>query len=336
MEKINLAWSVQYTPDGKQYFFNSLTNESTWERPAEYMPPKPPPLKEKPIKMRKIPDSDWNIILTNKDHEFFYNQATKQVSWDIPDDIINLVGELLNDGMDEEMSEDEPEYQDQGNSNQNIEQFPTQYDLVVENQVQEEVLENQVQEEVPVEPESIPEVEADPIPEEPDKPHEEIVSDFNQMLRDLNASPFSTWNMEEEKLSKDPRFIALKSNKERKSLYEQYCAIRSKEIQLEKQNKVHDSKSGFQELLDQHVSVRTRYEDFSRKFKRDSKFIKFSSPLERQQLFQEHIRRLREAEQQSMGFLILGNGELFIEQLRKLAYITKDTTWTEVIFSNID
>ncbi|KAJ3270126.1 transcription elongation regulator [Terramyces sp. JEL0728] len=311
MEKVNLAWSVQFTPEGKQYFFNSLTNESTWERPAEYMPPKPPPMKEKPIKMRKIPNTEWSILLTNKNHEYFYNKASHQVSWDIPEDIVNLIGELLNASMDEEMSEDEeePDYQEQSNSYSEPQISHMDYTMQEETAALQE-------ERTPAE--IVPE-----IPAEPEKSDEELREDFNQMLSDLNASPFSTWNMESEKLSRDPRFIALKSNKERKSLYEQYCATRAKEIQLEKQTKVHDSRSGFQELLDNNVnSARTRYEDFSRKFKRDTKFIKFTNPLERQQLFQDHIQKLRAAENQR-------SGEIFIDHLRKLNFISKSTTWTE-------
>merc|ERR1719478_749371 len=37
-------WRAAKDPhSGRTYFFNTVTNETTWERPADYHPPAPPP-----------------------------------------------------------------------------------------------------------------------------------------------------------------------------------------------------------------------------------------------------------------------------------------------------
>jgi hypothetical protein len=59
--------------------------------------------------MKLVPGTEWAICLTTKRHEFFYNKHNQFTSWEIPHDITNVIGKLLNQarGIEEEESSDE-------------------------------------------------------------------------------------------------------------------------------------------------------------------------------------------------------------------------------------
>ena len=108
-------WSKQISPDGKTYYFNHVTFESSWVMPEE-LAAFEGPRKEIVVECKLIPKTEWRICLTNLDHEFFYNQHSKAKSWDIPEEILEIVGELLQDAMsedeDEGLNEEENEKED--------------------------------------------------------------------------------------------------------------------------------------------------------------------------------------------------------------------------------
>jgi YHS domain-containing protein len=68
-------WAIHHDPAGKLYYFNSVTNQSSWEKPEELMS----------ALERAMGYSDWKEF-TQKDtgKKYYYNSKTKETTWKLP------------------------------------------------------------------------------------------------------------------------------------------------------------------------------------------------------------------------------------------------------------
>lgn len=85
------AWTAHRTETGAVYYYNALTGESTYEKPAGF--------KEEvekltgqttPVSWEKLAGTDWVWVTTNDSKRYYYNTKTKMSSWQIPSEVIEL------------------------------------------------------------------------------------------------------------------------------------------------------------------------------------------------------------------------------------------------------
>lgn len=75
-------------PNGVPYYYNALTQESTYVRPvAPPQPVQPATKKEKAHLKTPIPGTDWIRVTTTEGNVFYNNKATKQSMWTVPEDL---------------------------------------------------------------------------------------------------------------------------------------------------------------------------------------------------------------------------------------------------------
>ncbi|XP_071724336.1 LOW QUALITY PROTEIN: pre-mRNA-processing protein 40B-like [Rutidosis leptorrhynchoides] len=67
-------WIEHTSPNGRKYYFNKRTRQSTWEKPVDLL---------KPIE-RADATSDWKEFTSADGQKFYYNKVTKQSKWTIP------------------------------------------------------------------------------------------------------------------------------------------------------------------------------------------------------------------------------------------------------------
>ncbi|XP_078442394.1 pre-mRNA-processing protein 40A [Wolffia australiana] len=70
-------WQEHVAADGKRYYYNKKTQQSTWEKPLELMTP---------IE-RADASTVWKEFTTPDGRKYYYNKVTKQSKWTIPDDL---------------------------------------------------------------------------------------------------------------------------------------------------------------------------------------------------------------------------------------------------------
>lgn len=284
-----MPWTQSIAPNGRLYYFNTDTLESSWLRPPEFNPP-PPPGTELVVELKIIPNSDWAICLTDKKHEFFYNLKLSQSTWDIPEEIIDTVGALLNEamGIDLDSSEEESENEYEGEAGNDMDSIAETLETIPEDENK-----NVDNADIKSHTDTLPEKKGsdNPIPSLPEVPVEKRTSEFLDLLRERKISPFSSWAIEWEKLADDRRFIQISSMKERKIIFDKFCQTESQKVIDERKNKT--PMDLYLDLLSEFVNVRTRFEDFVRRFKRDVRFTKFGDANERERLFKLHIAQLK-------------------------------------------
>ncbi|KAJ8773273.1 hypothetical protein K2173_028450 [Erythroxylum novogranatense] len=70
-------WQEHTAADGRRYYYNKKTKQSSWEKPFELMSPVE----------RADASTVWKEFTTPEGKKYYYNKVTKQSKWSIPDEL---------------------------------------------------------------------------------------------------------------------------------------------------------------------------------------------------------------------------------------------------------
>ncbi|XP_074279208.1 pre-mRNA-processing protein 40A isoform X1 [Silene latifolia] len=70
-------WQEHSTADGRRYYYNKKTKQSSWEKPMELMTPKE----------RADASTVWKEFTTPEGKKYYYNKLTKESKWTIPEEL---------------------------------------------------------------------------------------------------------------------------------------------------------------------------------------------------------------------------------------------------------
>uniref|UniRef100_U3JKT6 Transcription elongation regulator 1 n=1 Tax=Ficedula albicollis TaxID=59894 RepID=U3JKT6_FICAL len=330
-------WTEYKTADGKTYYYNNRTLESTWEKPQELKdkekmeekvkePIKEPseePLpmeteeeesKEEPIKELikevKNPKASlkshipllWCVVWTGDERVFFYNPTTRLSMWDRPDDLIGRA--------DVDKIIQEPPHKKGLEEGKKLSKSILLKSLAVreEHEAAEEANEDEPIKikkrkkddikDIDSEKEAAMEAEIKAARERAIVPLEARMKQFKDMLLERGVSAFSTWEKELHKIVFDPRYLLL-NPKERKQVFDQYVKTRAEEERKEKKNKIMQAKEDFKKMMEEaKINPRTTFSEFAAKHAKDSRFKAIEKMKDREALFNEFISAARKKEKE--------------------------------------
>jgi len=70
-------WQEHTAAEGKKYYYNKKTRQSSWEKPVELMTPME----------RADASTKWKEFTTPEGRKYYFNKVTKQSKWTIPDEL---------------------------------------------------------------------------------------------------------------------------------------------------------------------------------------------------------------------------------------------------------
>nr|XP_034580048.1 pre-mRNA-processing protein 40A isoform X2 [Setaria viridis] len=70
-------WQEHTAAEGKKYYYNKKTRQSSWEKPVELMTPLE----------RADASTEWKEFTTPEGRKYYFNKVTKQSKWTIPDEL---------------------------------------------------------------------------------------------------------------------------------------------------------------------------------------------------------------------------------------------------------
>ncbi|OEL27724.1 Pre-mRNA-processing protein 40A [Dichanthelium oligosanthes] len=70
-------WQEHTASEGKKYYYNKKTRQSSWEKPVELMTPLE----------RADASTEWKEFTTPEGRKYYFNKVTKQSKWSIPDEL---------------------------------------------------------------------------------------------------------------------------------------------------------------------------------------------------------------------------------------------------------
>uniref|UniRef100_A0A4W4FZX6 Transcription elongation regulator 1 n=1 Tax=Electrophorus electricus TaxID=8005 RepID=A0A4W4FZX6_ELEEL len=129
-------------------------------------------------------------------------------------------------------------------------------------------------------------------------PLEARLNQFRDMLLERGVSAFSTWEKELHKIVFDPRYLLL-NPKERKQVFDQYVKTRAEEERKEKKNKLMQAKDDFKKMMeDTRLNIRTTFSEFASKHAKDPRFKNIEKMKDREALFTEFMTAFRKKEKE--------------------------------------
>ncbi|KAF8175377.1 hypothetical protein BJ912DRAFT_1024508 [Pholiota molesta] len=360
------AWSEHTGPNGIPYYFNALTQESTYVRPvAPPQPVQPAAKKEKAHLKTPIPGTDWIRVTTTEGNVFYNNKATKQSVWTVPEDL----KAALEAFQAQELKAAEPKAKPTASSKRKAEEAVPVDEVViskktkVEEEEEEEEDEDEDEEEEEWQREAAQQLAAEA--EEEKKRAEERAKEeeleaqrtkeaieaaiparvdlsieegkalfkvrYSTLLREKDINPLHPWDSALPKFIQDPRYVLLPSVAARREAFDEYCKERARELRqmtVKKEKAVLNPEEEFEKLLKDEVkSTRASWTDFRRTWKKDRRFYGWGrDDREREKRFRDFLKELGE---QKRAAAQKAEADFFA-LLKEHVSITEDISWKEV------
>ncbi|ORX55263.1 hypothetical protein BCR36DRAFT_282048 [Piromyces finnis] len=341
-------WTEHKAPSGEFYYYNHITKQSTWKKPDNYIPFKVPfiphlqqkhalqkpiikqeqkPI-EKAISMKRIPGTPWHIILTSRNNEFFYNYDTKKSTWEIPEEIKDIINKLLEEAK-KIKEEREAALKKKEEMNKLKEEEEKKQKLEMQEKMEIDENKNKEQEEQKEKVKQNEPKSKENQQKSGDSSKEKKIEDFYALLEENKISPFSTWEQELSNIIHDKRYSLIPTLRERKKLFDEYCRKKIEEMKKNNELTIEDPIKKYKKLLKEVVKEDTTWKMFMIRNKRDSRYLNLGAK-EREKIFNEYKKELEKSEHQKRIERKEKAKASFMELLKETKEITADSSWRTI------
>ncbi|XP_071158350.1 pre-mRNA-processing factor 40 homolog B-like isoform X3 [Mytilus edulis] len=321
------VWSEHKAPDGRTYYYNSVTKHSSWEKPDD--------LKTKAeLKLSQCP---WKVYKSDTGKVYYHNTETKESRWTKPKELEELEAmskQDKNTGHDttdsSAKSTTAPNQPSKPSSAiqaameatlASIELPPPNSGITQPADADTAESSSESEEERPVKKEQAPLVFRN---------KKEAMEAFKNLLRDKGVSSTASWEQALKVIVNDPRYGALKQLNERKQAFNEYKTKRAREEKEEQRLRAKQNK----EDLEQFLLSCDKMNSNIKYWKADDMFghldVWANVPdRDRRDLFDDVIHMLAKREKEEAKTLRKRNTKVFAEILDSMPNLTYCTTWSE-------
>lgn len=257
-------WATNKAPDGRFYYYNSVTRETTWNKPDELMTPLERALASQPWKEHTAPDG----------RTYYSHTETKKTQWEMPTEYREALDSLQQAPKSLPAA---PAFVAGGST------ALTSYDSNPW-----EGRDSGRKPEI-----ALPAIQKEVIPDY--SSFEEAENAFLKLLRRSNVQPDWTWEQTMRATIRDPQYRALKDPKDRKAAFERYAVeVRQQEKERAKE-RLAKLRTDFGNMLRTHPEIKhfSRWKTIRPIIERETVFRAAESEDERKQLFEEYIVELK-------------------------------------------
>ncbi|XP_072839249.2 pre-mRNA-processing factor 40 homolog A isoform X1 [Pogona vitticeps] len=362
-------WSEHKSPDGRTYYYNTETKQSTWEKPDDLKTPAEQMLSKCP----------WKEYKSDSGKPYYYNSQTKESRWAKPKELEDLEAMIKaeeNSGKPEESVPASSAAIAPGvtNAAATVPETPAAVPsapavppvvsapeaepsavAVVESENRVPASgDEQVQPTAPVAPEQTAEIvtnsvedtskqeSSDVAPkkeEEEAQPvkktytwntKEEAKQAFKELLKEKRVPSSASWEQAMKMIINDPRYSALAKLSEKKQAFNAYKVQTGKEEKEEARLKYKEAKESFQRFLENHEKMTST----TRYKKAEQMFGEMEvwnaiSERDRLEIYEDVLFFLSKKEKEQAKQLKKRNWEALKNILDNMANVTYCTTWSE-------
>uniref|UniRef100_A0A4W6FMD8 PRP40 pre-mRNA processing factor 40 homolog A n=1 Tax=Lates calcarifer TaxID=8187 RepID=A0A4W6FMD8_LATCA len=353
-------WTEHKSLDGKTYYYNTETKQSTWEKPDELKSPAEQMLSKCP----------WKEYKSDTGKPYYYNSQTKESRWTKPKELEDLEGKDTAEAAAPGTTTAPAVQADNTATMATVMEAETATAVSEEHQSQAAVhhtAEVKTADAPVVSSESSAATEAtasdmgfifilafqfnvnqmsssstlsvevtkEERPELQKKTYkwntkEEAKQAFKELLKEKGVSSNSSWEQAMKMIINDPRYSALPKLSEKKQAFNAYKVQTEKEEKEEARIKYKESKETFQRFLENHdkMTSTTRYKKAEQMF---SELEVWSCVPERDRLeiYEDVLFYLAKKEKEQAKQLRKRNWEALKNILDNMANVTYRTTWSE-------
>ncbi|KAF8764745.1 Pre-mRNA-processing factor 40 like protein [Argiope bruennichi] len=292
-------WTEHKAPDGRTYFYNHVTKQSSWEKPDELKT-------ESELLLSQCP---WKEYKSETGRTYYHNIQTKESRWTIPkelEDLKNMVA-AKEDGSVPKISSPLPTMAPLSAS-ENIGTPSDQGDADDRDDAVEE--------------------------EDPSKvtfrDKKEAIEAFKDLLRDKNVPSNATWEQALKLIVNDPRYGTLKKLNEKKQAFNAYKTQRSKEEKEEQRLRAKKAKEELEVFLQNcdkmHSSLRYRK---AQEIFGDLEVWRAVPDRDRKEVYDDVVFFVAKREKEEAKALRKRNMKVLSSILDAMTSVTYRTTWAE-------
>ncbi|CAO0796974.1 unnamed protein product [Mucor circinelloides] len=276
-------WKEHTTPEGRKYWYNNVTRQSTWEKPDDLLTPEE----------RVFKSSNWKEYTTPEGKKYYSNSVTKQTVWEVPEELREQLEQAKRAAsVPNEMPHPAPSHTMQAALATPLSAQFTQA-----------------------------------APEYATK--EEAEKAFFGLLKETGVKSDWTWDQAMRAIITKPLYRALKTIGERKAAFHQWADAEAKREREEREQKEARQKNNFFNMLKQKDMK--PYTRFRTAVKLCGHLSAFNAVPERQReiYFEEYIQNMQREEKDRMRDLRKESMDKFSRLLRSIPEITYKTSWKE-------
>uniref|UniRef100_A0A8C7UMT1 Pre-mRNA-processing factor 40 homolog A n=1 Tax=Oncorhynchus mykiss TaxID=8022 RepID=A0A8C7UMT1_ONCMY len=317
------VWTEHKSMDGKTYYYNTETKQSSWEKPDDLKSPAEQMLSKCP----------WKEYKSDNGKAYYYNSQTKESRWTKPKELEDLEGErrLIRDAAKRPMiTLDELQ-------RSTAEVGDSVHRTTISCILHKSGLYGRVARSKPFLKDIHKNNDAskDERPELVKKTYkwntkEEAKQAFKELLKEKGVSSNASWEQAMKMIINDPRYSALPKLSEKKQAFNAYKVQTEKEEKEEARLKYKESKETYQRFLENHekMTSTTRYKKAEQMF---AELDVWSTVPERDRLeiYEDVLFYLAKKEKEQAKQLRKRNWEALKNILDNMANVTYRTTWSE-------
>lgn len=363
------VWSEHKSPDGRTYYYNTETKQSTWEKPDDLKTPAEQLLSKCP----------WKEYKSDSGKPYYYNSQTKESRWAKPKELEDL--EAMIKAEENSKSEESippssavvaggitnaattapeiPLTAPTAPAAPTVAAAPESEPSVVATVVENESAaiaptDEQVQPAAPVAQEQITEVVTNSVEEPPKQESLEVTAKkeeedtqpvkktytwntkeeakqaFKELLKEKRVPSNASWEQAMKMIINDPRYSALAKLSEKKQAFNAYKVQTEKEEKEEARLKYKEAKESFQRFLENHEKMTST----TRYKKAEQMFAEMEvwnaiSERDRLEIYEDVLFFLSKKEKEQAKQLRKRNWEALKNILDNMANVTYCTTWSE-------
>ncbi|XP_053554281.1 pre-mRNA-processing factor 40 homolog A [Bombina bombina] len=351
------VWTEHKSPDGRTYFYNIETKQSSWEKPDDLKTPTE-------LLLSKCP---WKEFKSDSGKPYFYNSQTKESRWAKPKELEDLEA-LIKAEESSTVKEDAAAIQPVPVAAPEVIVAPNAVVIAepevpvaapvttaveLENQIAESAEEQshavtssiqekdaEVSSSGVVEEVAKPDAEPAPTEEkEEEKPvkktytwntKEEAKQAFKELLKEKRVPSNSSWEQAMKMIINDPRYSALAKLSEKKQAFNAYKVQTEKEEKEDARLKYKEAKEAYQRFLENHekMTSTTRYKKAEQMFN-EFEVWNAISERDRLEIYEDVMFYLAKKEKEQAKQLRKRNWEALKNILDNMANVTYCTTWSE-------
>ncbi|XP_075974393.1 pre-mRNA processing factor 40 isoform X2 [Anticarsia gemmatalis] len=322
-------WSEHKAPDGRTYYYNSVSKQSLWEKPDDLKTPAE----------KLLSACVWKEYTTDAGRVYFHNIETKESSWIIPKELQEIKDKIAAEeaaqaALSAEVTPSEvplPSSPSVGGSSALDEAMAktlAAIDPSLANSIP--IPEESKPEEIAVPPQGNNVDNSDQQPELQYKDKKEAIEAFKELLKDRNVPSNATWEQCVKIISKDPRYATFKKLNEKKQAFNAYKTQKLKDEREEQRLKTKKNRENLEEFLlsCDRVTSLTKYYKCEEMFS-NLEIWRCVPESDRRDIFDDCIFTITKREKEEAKALKKRNMKMLAQVLENMSEITYSSTWSE-------
>uniref|UniRef100_A0A8D0A6P9 Pre-mRNA-processing factor 40 homolog A n=1 Tax=Sander lucioperca TaxID=283035 RepID=A0A8D0A6P9_SANLU len=317
-------WTEHKSLDGKTYFYNTETKQSTWEKPDDLKSPAEQMLSKCP----------WKEYKSDTGKPYYYNSQTKESRWTKPKELEDLEGKETVEAMAPGITAAPAVQADNTATMATMIEAETAT-AVSEEHLSQAAMHHTAEVKTADAPVASSEITKEERPEIQKKTYkwntkEEAKQAFKELLKEKGVSSNSSWEQAMKMIINDPRYSALPKLSEKKQAFNAYKVQTEKEEKEEARIKYKESKETFQRFLENHekMTSTTRYKKAEQMFN-ELEVWSCVPERDRLEIYEDVLFYLAKKEKEQAKQLRKRNWEALKNILDNMANVTYRTTWSE-------